>query len=179
MVVVSQHQQTRKWGFRIVNLTDSENKFDTVQRILLEDFRFASPQEVFENVNILKRLFESGKVKAGKDESGIYGYTVYNDEGRVILGEGGWQSPDQVEAHINNIKSYIQGDVKMAPIPVSKTMSITKGEQAPSVRSIYTDPNTDETKEYGGNTANIDLEAIRRQEKLDLAAEAGDEGKWE
>ena len=69
MVVVSQHQQTRKWGFRVINKTDSENKFDTVQRILLEDFRFASPQEVFENVNILKRLFESGKVKAGKDES--------------------------------------------------------------------------------------------------------------
>jgi hypothetical protein len=180
MVVVSQHQQTRKWGFRVVNITDSENKYDTVQRILLEDFRFSSPQDVFENVKILKHLFESGKVKASKDESGIYGYTVYSDDGRVVLGEGGWQSPDQVDAHINNIRTYLQGGVKMAAIPVAKTISITKGEQAPSVRSVYTDPNTGETREYGGASSNVNLDAIKEQERLDLAAEADDNGgKWE
>jgi hypothetical protein len=173
MITVAQNLATRRWGFRIIDLQESENKYDSVQRILYEDLSYPAPQDAFQLITQIKKSLEINKVKVSKDESNIYGYTVYDDNNVIIMGEGGWTNPTDVQDHLLAIKKCMQGEIKMNINPPTKKMALNTGNNF-NERSSYTDPTTGITKEYGGNNANINLGLIQEQERLDLEAEVKD-----
>ena len=162
MIIVTQNQATRKWGFRIIESTESDNKFESIQRTLYEDTNYNSPQEAFQILILIKKAFEQGSYKIIKD-SFVYGYEVYDDRNNPIMGESGWMTSDDTNTHISSIKRYIHDEPKMAQIPSSKMMSIGDNVVKPTINN-------------NENTSKLDWTKLREEIRLELMTELEEEG---
>ena len=166
MIIVVQNQATRKWGFRIIESAETDNKLESIQRTLYEDMNYNSPQEAFQALILIKKAFEQGSYKTIKN-SFVYGYEVYDSGNNPIMGESGWMSSDDLNAHISSIKRYVQSEPKMAQILSPKIMSIGSNES-----DLKPVPILNITK----NNSTLDLTKLKEEIKLELMAEMKEEG---
>lgn len=172
MIQISQDPVTRGWGFRIVSDLDSTELIKTF-RPLYEDFTYDSPGTVYSVVAEIRKAVSENRFKVGKDGI-ICGYALYGYNNNVLMSEGGWTSIEDVNNHVNTIKSSL-GEVKMMMLAQPKVIRIgdssnnnNSGKQP--VVSTYTDPITGEVKTYGGSS-------VSSQELLDRAKSLSSEDK--
>jgi hypothetical protein len=172
MILVTQDLATRRWGFRLLEIIESENKYEATQRVLYEDLSYGSPQDAFSIIADIKKAIDLNRVKVGKDEVGLYSYQIYESTGtQVNMGESGWTDTNEVNLHLNKIKDCLKGDVKMAQLPQTKKMAINDKSNVVEMKSNY------DGKEYGAESNGVDMVALREQVRLDLLAEMYDNKK--
>lgn len=172
MVDVAQDQITRKWGFRIIEGTVGSQLGSNmgINRILCEDFVYDSPQEVFQQIEELRKSLSSGFYKPTR-EGTVFGYQIFSTNNReIIYAENGWIQPDFVSDHLEKLKQYIQGDIKMVTIPPPQKISIPVNSNT-TLRSTYTDPVTGKVYDSGGTSTSINLDEVRRQAQMDAEAD--------
>lgn len=145
MIQISQNDLTRRWGFRIYE-GDPTTGFS---RQLYEDFNYDSPNTVYAVISDVTTALQNNRVRNTKDGV-VHGYTVWGQSNDIIMTEGGWTTQDDVNSHVNKIKSNLL-PVRMMMLPKPKAMSIGGSGSNNALTSSYTDPNTGETKVFGEN----------------------------
>ena len=179
MVNVLQDPITRKWGFRVVEGKGGLEAANMgTSRTLCEDFTQNSPQEVFAQVEAIKKAFEINYVRVSH-EGIVYNYSIHDATTKdIIFTEGGWMGQSEVQAHLDSIKKNIVGFPKMVVPPKPTKMSIGSAgpQNGAEVRSVYTDPVTGKVYDSGNKAVNtVDLDAVRKEAKADVEAGAGDD----
>lgn len=173
MTYVLQDQITRMWGYQIV---EGDGQQNSVHRVLYEDFSFSSPGEAMNMLTSIQRALNANLVKMQRSGA-VVGYQVLDmDQTTVLMSEGGWLDNTETQAHVENIRKSIQGFPKMTLLPQAKRMAINSGNPR-SLTSSYTNPETGETKTFGDNTLNINLDRVREEEKADRMAEKDDNAR--